>query len=382
MSTSEHHPPRAEPPTHSDETPSTPGRTAVPADALDAAWPAVARALPRSSLGQWPTPLEPAGLAPDLWFKREDLSSPHYGGNKVRCLEPVLGALADQGARRVIGTGAWGSNQSLALAIHGARHGFETGALLFPQPPSAAAGANLESLLATPCDVRLLPTIAAFPFSWLGARLRGEVVVPPGAATPRGAMGHVAAALEVAFAIRAGEVPPLRHVVLAVGSTCTTAGLLVGFAAARSLGLIERAPTVHAVRVTPWPVTAHRRIVALARGAAALLARLGGPDATERRALAEGLRVSGRQLGRGYGHPTAAGRGAIAAFDGVAGPHLDTTYAGKAGAWLLDEGAALDGPTLFWTTKSAVQPPLIELAEAPIRRRVRRWLERGGAAPP
>lgn len=359
-----------------DERPS-----AVPADALRAALPAVAERLPRITLGAWPTPVEPCALRPDLWLKREDLSAAHYGGNKVRCLEPVLGRLVERGVRRAVGTGAWGSNQALALAVHGARHGLGTGALLFPQPPSAAAADNLRSLLATDCAVTLLPNIALFPLAWLRARIAGEVIVPPGAAVPRGALGHVAAALEVAFAMRAGEVPPLRHVVLAVGSTCTTAGLLVGFAAARALGLVDRAPIVHAVRVTPWPVTAHRRIVTLARGAAALLARLGGPDVTDRRALAGRLRVSGRQLGRGYGHPTAAGRGAITAFDAAGGPHLDTTYAGKAGAWLLDEGAALDGPTLFWATKSAVQPPMIEPTDAPIGRRVRRWLVRGAAAP-
>lgn len=352
---------------------------AVPSDALSAALPAVSARLPRLHLGDWPTPVEPSALLPDLWIKREDLSSPHYGGNKVRCLEPVLGAIVERGVRQVVGTGAWGSNQALAMAVHGARHGLQTAAILFPQPASRAAADNLRSLLATGAEARLLANIALFPFAWLKARATREVVVPPGAAVPRGALGHLAAALEVAYAVRAGDLPLPRHVVLAVGSTCTTAGLMTGFAAARALGLVERVPLIHAVRVTPWPVTAHRRIVSLALATGRLLARLGGPGPPPRAELAAGLRVSGRQLGRGYGHATAAGRGAIAAFDEVAGPHLDTTYAGKAGAWLLEQGRPLDGPILFWATKSAVQPPMFDNSALPERvgRRVTRWCERG-----
>ncbi len=351
----------------------------LPDDALLAALPAVAARLPRARLGAWPTPVEPCPLGRDLWLKREDLSAPLYGGNKVRCLEPVLGELVRRGVRRAVGTGAWGSNQAVALAIHGPRCGVETGAILFPQPASRAAAHNLRSLLAARGDVRLLAHIALFPFAWLSARRAGLTVIPPGAAVPRGALGHLGAALEVVFAVRAGQLPMPRHIVLAVGSTCTTAGLLTGFAAARALGLIERVPTIHGVRVTPWPVTAHRRIVTLAVGTAALLARLGGPDVCARAPLRAALTVTGRELGWGYGHATAAGRGAIAAFDGVDGPHLDTTYAGKAAAWALAEADRLDGPVLFWATKSAVQPPMIDPAAASERAgaRVSRWLARG-----
>src|SRR5256885_16978835 len=48
-------------------------------------------ALAPCSLGQWPTPLEPVPPAlaralglEALWVKREDRSSPRYGGNKER----------------------------------------------------------------------------------------------------------------------------------------------------------------------------------------------------------------------------------------------------------------------------------------------------------
>src|SRR2546423_12534303 len=54
-------------------------------------------ALAPCSLGQWPTPLEPVPPAlaraldlEALWVKREDRSSPRYGGNKGRGLEFLL----------------------------------------------------------------------------------------------------------------------------------------------------------------------------------------------------------------------------------------------------------------------------------------------------
>src|SRR2546430_4342488 len=54
-------------------------------------------ALAPCSLGQWPTPLEPVPPAlaralglEALWVKREDRSSPRYGGHKVRGLVLLL----------------------------------------------------------------------------------------------------------------------------------------------------------------------------------------------------------------------------------------------------------------------------------------------------
>lgn len=347
-------------------------------DAIAEILPRVSAALPRITLGDWPTPVEPLRLRADLWVKREDLSSAAYGGNKVRCLEPVLGHLADRGIRAAWATGAWGSNQALATAVHGARHGFDIGALLVPQPPSRAAADNLRALLATPATVRLLPTTALFPIEYVRLKLRRATIIAPGAAVPRGALGHVNAALEVARAVERGALPPLRHVVLPVGSTCTTAGLLLGFALAARLGLGgPQPPMVHAVRVTPWPVTARWRIVSLARRAAGLLHRLGGPEVPQPD-LGPHLETIGGFLGRGYGHQTAAGVEADRRFQAAGGPHLDTTYAGKAGAALLARLDQLDGPTLYWSTKSAALPaqrPLAEIrAGGGVSRRVYQWL--------
>src|SRR5439155_1555742 len=80
-------------------------------------------ALAPCSLGQWPTPLEPVPPAlaralglEALWVKREDRSSPRYGGNKVRGLEFLL-AGAPPGSVFVTVGGTGGTVAGLLLGI-------------------------------------------------------------------------------------------------------------------------------------------------------------------------------------------------------------------------------------------------------------------------
>ena len=71
-------------------------------------WPALERDLGFLALGDFPTPIErldriafgAAGLAGETYVKRDDLSSPVYGGNKVRTLEALLGQARREGKNR------------------------------------------------------------------------------------------------------------------------------------------------------------------------------------------------------------------------------------------------------------------------------------------
>jgi D-cysteine desulfhydrase len=296
-----------------------------------------------------------------LWVKREGDSAAAYGGNKVRTLEPWLGAARTSGARRIWAIGATGSNHAIATLVHARALGIAAGAIVFPQPRSTWARENARAMTARRRQgfeiggepIVQLRSVLEVPFAamWI-ARERGQLVMPPGGATPMGALGALSAAFELAEQIAAGLAPPPRRIVLPIGSTCTTAGLYAGIALARAVGVWPWPPAiVHGVRVTPWPVTSRALIVRLAARTLALVAQLGGPRA----ALADApLVVDGRELGAGYGHVTARGSGAIAAFAAVPGaPRLDGVYAGKAAAALLrvhrDPASA---PLLFWATKS------------------------------
>lgn len=336
--------------------------------------------IPRFPLGDWPTPVEPLHLKDtrgDLWVKREDISSLIYGGNKLRSIEIMTGLALERGADTLFATGALGSNHAVATALHAQRAGLNTGAILFPQPTSTTARANLEALLTTDAELHFPPTIALFPLAYARVALRKQTFVQqPGAAVPLGALGYIGAAVELAHQIHNNLLPEPSHILLAVGSTCTTAGLLAGTALAARLGLAwtRKRPRILAMRVTPWPVTAPWRIVRLAQRAAALFESLGG-GVIDTHDMAQRLTVSGRYLGRGYGHPTRSGRDAIARFRASGAVKLDTSYSAKAAAGLLDACETLDGPLLFWASKSSPplpRPSLDALRATP--RRIRNWL--------
>ena len=61
--------------------------------------------------------------------------------------------------------------------------------------------------------------------------------MPPGGAIPRGCLGFLSAGLELAQQVDSGSMPPPDEIVIALGSTCSSAGLLVGLQLAARLGL-------------------------------------------------------------------------------------------------------------------------------------------------
>ncbi len=242
--------------------PSGPSRAA----ALFAAWPRLAEVVPWMRLGNWPSPLDTIVVrGREVLVKREDLSADGYAGNKIRPLEMVFGAARAAGRGEIWATGAYGSNHALAALVHARRQGFFGGAILWPQPWSQTAADNLLATASIADEVRWARSIVEVPI--IGAHVhltRSAWVMPPGAATPLGALGHAGAALELGHQV--GD-RTIEAIVLPVGSTCTSAGLLVGTALA------------HAVRPLRPSTAAHRR------GARHALARdVGSADRRARRA--------------------------------------------------------------------------------------------------
>ncbi|HEV8325626.1 MAG TPA: pyridoxal-phosphate dependent enzyme, partial [Myxococcota bacterium] len=197
--------------------------------ALFRRFPELEGRLPWLPLASLPTPVErlaalealaAGGAGASLWVKRDDLTSPLYGGNKVRKLELLLGAACAAGATSLVTTGGLGSNHAVATALYGARLGLRTTALLVPQPLTpgvrAAVLANLRA--AAGAGARL---VLCASWAQAAARAAAETVaglepwarraptfVWPGGSSPAGLVGYVDAALEVAEAVRAGALPP------------------------------------------------------------------------------------------------------------------------------------------------------------------------------
>lgn len=349
------------------------------------AWPTLKASCPFADFGNFPTPVEPLGaLAPraasenQAYVKRDDLTSDIYGGNKVRTLEPLLGHALRRGCDAVWATGAYGSNHAVATAMHARRVGLRTGAMLFPQPASPAARENLRVSLQQADWVWPLRHWSLLPLGMWWARRRAGgrscFVMPPGGASPRGCLGFFSGALELASQVRAGLLPWPREVVVAVGSTCSTAGLLLGLYVAAHQARVAR-PSVIAVRVTPWPVTSRFRIASLARRTAVWLRELTADPVFEvsRDELAKGLVVDGSQMGAGYGWPTPAGERAI---ETLAPLCLDTTYSAKSASALLERLQRDPGlPRVYWATKSSARLPSGSGGESGWPASMRRFLQ-------
>lgn len=327
--------------------------------ALFRAYPTLRTRLSRHCVVSVPTPVEPLplpGVPGDaLFVKRDDRSCPLYGGNKPRKLESVIGAAVARGARRLVTTGALGSHHGLAMTIVGRDAGLSSTLVLVHQPVTAQVRRSLLLDAAHGADLIYganLPGAAAQVVRVLArSAARGErpFLVATGGSSPRGTVGIVSGALELAEQIDQGTVPMPAQVYVAVGTGGTLAGLVAGFKLAR---LSVR---VVGVLVTDILSPSPRH---LARAATSVLAWLRRaeprvPEIIVRRGDFDLIRD---QLGDGYGISTPAAREALAAA-AKSGLELETTYTAKCLAAILGRarrGELPSGPVLFWNTCNGV----------------------------
>ena len=320
-------------------------------------------ALPRIPLAHLPTPYEPAprlareaGLRA-LWIKREDLSGPALGGNKIRQIEYILGAARAAGADTVLTTAASQSNFCRALAGCAAEAGMGCRLMLRAAGGTAPVG-NL--LLMRLFGAEISFTDATDPWhpsvraeldaiaDELRARGRKPFVVQlPGETAALAAAAWALAGEEFAADFsRAGEAPDILAV--ACGSALTLAGLAVGFARqaipTRLLGVSVQQP---ATRLVPWVSDVCAR-------AATLL----GWDVGD--AMAR-VTITDDQIAPGYARPSQAGLAALRLAARTEGLVLDPSYTGKAMAGLL--AAARPGGTAAFL-HSGGAPSLFAQAEA------------------
>jgi D-cysteine desulfhydrase len=303
-------------------------------------------ALACCSLAAWPTPLETApALAPIagvdmLWLKREDRA----GGSKVRGLE-FLFADAPPGSVFVT-IGGTGSSHCLATAVHASRVGGRAVVAQFPQPPSDTAAAIAAACRARAAAVVESRSLAGMPLAlfraWrVAGRLGPRRWIPGGGAAPAGVIGQFLGGLELAAQLPA----PPDAVVAPLGSSGTVAGLALALAALAWPTRVVGVRVASRIVASGW----HAASLALrARRKLAPIVALPRPRVP--------LVVNG--LGRGYGHPTAAGE-AARRDAGRVGLVLDSTYSAKAFAALPEIAALGFRRVVFWHTfavPSAVEP--------------------------
>ncbi|MGH3466636.1 MAG: 1-aminocyclopropane-1-carboxylate deaminase/D-cysteine desulfhydrase [Thermocrispum sp.] len=311
------------------------------------------RALPHRKLGGRPTPVRPlpgvsAGKA-DVWVKDEgSFGDGGWGGNKVRKLEWLLPDAVRRGHRTVLTFGGLGTNWGLATARYGRDAGLNVALALLDQPVDDHVRAQLGRLESSGATIHRTGTkartLARLP--WLLARhadgVRPPYLLPPGGSSAVGVLGYVETALELAGQIRSGELPEPSHVVLAVGTGGTAAGLLLGL---RLAGLETK--VVGVVVNDALRLDAHT-VLRLARRTERVL-RERGARMTELALTAADVDLPRDWLGPGYGHATPDGARATEQA-AAAGLRLDPVYTAKAMAGLqaIDEAGHFGGrPVLF-----------------------------------
>jgi D-cysteine desulfhydrase len=330
----------------------------APEPALLRAYPGLRARLPRHPAVCGPTPVEPlrlAGVAEGaLWVKRDERSCALYGGNKPRKLEWIVGHAVARGSRRLVTTGALGTNHGLATAILGRDAGLATTLVLVRQPitPAVVRALRLQAAYgAAQVYGRNVPGAALQALRVLGASaLRRERphLVATGGSSARGSAGFVSAALELAEQVRAGLLPAPQRIFVAVGTGGTLAGLVAGL---RLSGLAVRVVGVLVTDILPPSAV---RLAAQARATLRFLRRL-DPAVPAPEIGAGDFELVRGELGPGYGATTPAAERAVrvAAESGLA---LETTYTGKCLSALLARAgeASPASPFLFWNTFNAV----------------------------
>jgi len=308
-------------------------------------------------VGHYPTPVEriEALSRPKsaLWVKRDDLTHPLYGGNKVRKLEHLLAEARRRGKTRVLTLGAAGSHHVLATSLFGARAGLAVDAVLVPQRNTGHVVENLRADLAAGATLFPVGSYATVPFGLLRAYRHTSYVIPMGGSNVVGSMGYVDAARELAAQVKAGVLPEPDVAVVTLGSGGTVAGLAAGLALAglrtRIIAVVVAGPAFVTVAMARW----------LARRC---YARAGGRDAA---LVRDRIVPTAKYLGRGYGEPTAAGARATEEAKEV-GLVLDPTYTAKCFAAAQDVVRSESyANVLYWhTLSSAPMEPLLASAPA------------------
>ena len=316
------------------------------------------QSIPHLPLGNFPTPvhrlsnLGPALGLTSFWIKRDDLSGPLGGGNKVRKLEYMFAAAAhpDGSKRKTLFTiGPTGSNHVRATAVYGKASGFRVECLLFKQAPTEYSETNYRTICehaAESYEVERMSTMfARYAYEQMKTALGiGEerYFIAPGGSSPLGSVGYVKAVLELKTQIEEGILPEPRFIFVPVGTCGTMAGLIVGM---RLAGFRSQ---VVGVRVSDWVLA---NSWAVSRMVRRILRLIETPDAGHLHPRAIELWHS--DFGDGYAIPTEAGTRAVAMMAEYEGITLENTYTGKTLAGLIHYVKAQgceDEPILFWHT--------------------------------
>lgn len=329
-------------------------------------WPELIDSLRHLPLGNGPTPLrrlESLGIPAQVWCKDDSVyGTGGWGGNKVRKLEWILPEARRRRAGTLLTVGGLATNWGLAAALYARERGMSTALALIDQPVDDDVRAQLQRLRQSGATLHFTHTkrrtVAAAPWLFLRHTHHGRppYFLPAGGSDPVGTLGYVEAALELAEQIRQNDLPHPTHLVTAVGSGGTAAGLALGLELAGLRTKLVGIVVNHTLRLDAPTV------VALAGRCARLLRRRGAPLPPIGLDPA-GLLILRGWMGPGYGHATEEAAAAQALAATRVNLRLDPVYTAKAFAALLELGADHRfgrGPVIFLHTHGPRNAPADE----------------------
>ena len=318
--------------------------------------------IPYHSLGNFPTPvqrlsnLERALGFKSLWIKRDDLSGPLGGGNKVRKLEYMFAAAHPDGSERktLFTIGPTGSNHVRATAVYGKTSGFRVECLLFKQPPTEYSETNYRVICEHASQVhevkRMHTMFIRYGYEQVKTALGfGEerYFIPAGGSSPLGSVGYVKAVSELKLQIEEGILPEPRFIFVPVGTCGTIAGLIAGV---QITGLKTE---VIGIRVADIVVANSWAISRMVQRIFRLIGAIDAGDINLHK-----IELWHGDFGEGYAIPTKAGTQAVEMMAEHEGITLENTYTGKTLAGLIHYVKARrhkDEPILFWHTYGGAQ---------------------------
>jgi len=226
-------------------------------------YPEVAGTIPWVPLGTFPTPVERLTQLgekleyPDLWVKRDDLSSDKMGGNKVRVMEFLLAEAKAQGKTRAISPGALGSNQIMASAIYGNQLGIDIIGIFFKQCDTDYMRKHMlvDRSMGVKFHYVNNPYLILFYIFYYYLRytnwkkMEGPFYIPTFGSSATCTLGYINAMIELKHQIDAGEMPEPDIIFVTAGTGGTMAGIEFG---ARALNLKSK---VVGVRIADYVAT-------------------------------------------------------------------------------------------------------------------------------
>lgn len=315
--------------------------------------------IPRLNLGYYPTPVDElprfrdalaqdanASRVPRILIKRDDLTGPGFGGNKVRKLEYVLSKALAERAEVVITVGGLRSNHARITAALCARLGIKCVLVLngaLEEHGYRPASIALEELYGA--EVRIVaaredrdPTMRAVAEEF---RIAGKRVfeVPLGASIPLGALGYVAAFHELVSQL--GPDTQISEIVHASSSGGTQAGLIAGCSMSGSktkiTGVSPDNPADEIAAEVTSILNGMRELVSIPRAEDSLR-----------------VEINDEFIGPGYGIASTEGDEATTLLARSEGIVLDPVYTAKAMAalisWIRSGRYSTDETVLFWHT--------------------------------